>query len=184
MKKKGLIDNIADLLPGKNSSLKLWGVRIVGGVALIGLTVWGIGKISSTISEHRERKKSEIRRKEAAKEAESKLKHDLAWFDNATEQLKNAVQTSKGYNAWFTSYDKDRIIAVLSGLKNKYEWTYLITTFGNIKSHNLLEWLGCDDSGDIDKYNSILDNLGVDEIDRITNNSIFAGTETQEIILL
>lgn len=149
---------------------------VLGISAGVGLLYWGGKKIYNTIQENKKESERESRLKEQKADAESKLKHEAAWFDNAVEQLKTAMQTKEGFNAW-VSYDEERITKILSSLSNKYEWIYLLDEFGKIDGHNLLDWIGCDGSSDIADYNKILDNLNVDEIYKISNVGLWGVEE-------
>lgn len=155
---------------------------ILGSLAGLGILIWGVKKIVHTVQENKKENERQERIKEQKAEAESYLKHEKVWFDNAVAQLKTAMQTSKGFNSWGTEYEEERIITVLKDLKNKHEWIYLLDEFGKIDGHNLLDWLGCDGQSDIASYNKILEDLSIDEIYKITSVSVFAGVD--ELVIL
>ena len=105
----------------------------------------------------------------------SKLVNSPEWFASAVRILKEAMKTTEGYhdtyNNWSNvSYNKDSILGVLRKLQNKYEWDELQLQFGRIDSHDLREWLGLDDKGDVRAYNLILSNMGVMDESKLIPN--------------
>lgn len=146
------------------------------GVVGVSLLVWGGKKLIGVLSETADAIKDKKRQSDNMSDAQSKTTKEKLWFTNAVADLKTAMGGCKeGFNHWVTSYNSDKISAILRALGNQYDWQYLCGMFGTIDGHGLADWLGCDGWSDRSTYNDILKSKGVEEQYLVTNPGLFAG---------
>ncbi len=144
----------------------------IGGIAIL---VWGGKKLVDVITDVKANMDEKKRQSDNMSEAKSNISKNELWFTNAVADLKTAMGGCKGFNKWGTSYNCDKILAILQGLGNKYDWQYLCGKFGTIEGHGLADWLGCDGWSDRNSYNEVLEKLKVEKQYQITDPGLFAG---------
>ncbi len=144
-------------------------------VAGVGILIWGGKKLVNVISNTADKIKENKRQSDNMSEAKSLISKTELWFTNAVADLKSAMGGCKKFNSWGTSYNCDKILAILQGLGNKYDWQYLCGKFGTIDGHGLADWLGCDGWSDRSSYNEVLQKLQVEKQYQITDPGLFAG---------
>lgn len=148
--------------------------KVLGWVVIGGLAVWGVSAVAKKVKKALDASKAQRELEEQTAINRSKLVNPPSFFTGAVGNLKSAMRTSDGYRDTYTNwgrsqYDKNKILAVLGALKNKYEWDELQLQFGRIDSHDLRDWLGLDNESDVKAYNLILSNMGVEEMSLIPN---------------
>lgn len=159
-------------------------VYTVGGLIALGLIIWGTSSIVKGVRKNREQRREDDAREQVAEETKNKRTKTDAWFADAAQKLKSAMSYNKGFNAMLAPYDNEKILQILKSLGEPEDWVYLITVFKKVDGHNLLEWLGCDDGGDIRRYNKVLEDLGVEDKDLITSTSLMAGQGQPSAMLI
>ncbi len=174
-RKKNLDGVTSELLADKGvRSLAVTGIKILGWTVVGGLAVWGITAAAKAISKKIKANKEQRELEQQVENHRSMIVNPPEFFTNAVRTLQQAMQTSEGYKDTYaswgnSSYDKDKILSVLKKLQNKYEWDELVLKFGRIDGHDLKDWIGLDNEGDVKQYNLVLSNMQVDEFNLVPN---------------